>query len=131
MLRLWTGLTVIGNASSEHHTLLERGEEQPYMVHLTGGEVLVILAAIFSAIGQLYNGPNAAQVDREQFRYAPGPCLANRINVLPVGPGAFPVGLQGLQTEHPLDVSSSQSFLTCPKFIESSPFAAANHGPFH
>lgn len=72
---------------------------------MPNGFNLVIVAALFPAIGELYDLPNANQVIRRLFRLIAGWCIGPSVAEQSVGPGSHPPGLNGMQTEHPLDVS--------------------------
>ena len=95
------------NRSQDTHTLMKRGQDH-FDAPLSNGLNLFIIAAIVNAIGQLYNGPNSGQITRQQFRLRPGPCIGPSIDEMPVAGGSNPPGLTGDETEHPLEVSTSE-----------------------
>ena len=102
-------LTLVESESTEGlHALAKRGQDH-YVAHLPGPIDFVIIAIIVSAIGQLFADRNANQVLRTQFVLRPGTCIGPAIDLIPIGPGAHPPGLTGVQTEHPLEVSVTLS----------------------
>jgi len=87
----------------EWHALEERGGSDHYIVVLGYGEIMLIIAIAYPAIGSLFGGRNAAQILREFFRLIPGYCTGPSIQTGPINPGK--TDLNGFQTEHPIDVS--------------------------
>jgi chitinase len=96
----------LGVDPAKHSEILTKRGEDTYPAYLPNGITLIIIAVIFPAISRLYQVPNEEQVLREQFRLIPGYCLGPAIQEAPVPPGPDPPGLNGFQTEHPLDVSA-------------------------
>jgi hypothetical protein len=94
--------------SHEAHTLLERGQDH-FDAPMPNGLNLFIIAAIVNYISQFYSGPNNGLIIRRQFRLRPGPCVGPAIDVITVVNGLNPPGLQGDETEHPLEVSTYDS----------------------
>jgi chitinase len=64
-----------------------------------------IIAVAYPAIGELFGVENATQVLRRFFRLILGYCTGPSIQEGTIPPGDSPLGLTGLQAEHPIDVS--------------------------
>lgn len=64
-----------------------------------------IITIAYPAIGRLFGGRNAAQVLRQFFRLIPGYCTGTSIEQGIIQGGSNPPNLDGLQAEHPIDVS--------------------------
>lgn len=82
---------------------MKRGQTE-YPVNLPNGVVLIIIATVIDSIGRLYAGRNSGQILRTRFALRPGGCVAPAIDLLTVGPGTSPPGLQQDQSEHPVEV---------------------------
>ncbi|KAK3168025.1 hypothetical protein OEA41_004471 [Lepraria neglecta] len=100
-----------GNTNKCGRGFKERAKESTYIAVLPNGFELVIVAAIYPAIGRLYEVPNAGQVLRRLFRLIQGWCIGPAVNVATVAPGSNPPGLGGMQTEHPVDRQIAARFI--------------------
>ena len=105
-------LSSLESESTQSVHLLDKRGQDHYVARLPtdqGYIDFVILAMLVDAIGRLYRGRNANQVIRTQFVLRPGTCIGPAIDLVPVAAGQNPPGLQGDQTEHPLEVSAPLS----------------------
>jgi len=90
---------------------LEKRGQDHYQAPLNGGFNLVVIAAIINSISQLFTGNGNTQTQRRLFLQEPGACTGRTIMVVNVAGGAHPAGLQGSQTEHPIEVIRPFQFL--------------------
>ena len=98
-------LSSLESKSTQSMHLLEKRGQREYVAHLPNGIDFVIFAIVVNAIGSLFSGRNAGQVLRTQFRLRPGTCIGPAIDLILIPAGPNPPGLNGDQTEHPLEVS--------------------------
>lgn len=63
-----------------------------------------IIALAYPPIAELFGVPNASQILRRFFRLILGYCTGPAIQQGNIPPGNHPPGLNGLQSEHPIDV---------------------------
>ncbi|MCJ1474244.1 hypothetical protein MMC13_002902 [Lambiella insularis] len=103
-------LSSLESESTQSVHLLEKRGQDHYVAHLPNGINFVIIAIIVDAIGSLFRGRNAGQVLRTQFRLRPGACIGPAIDLIPIPAGPNPPGLNGDQTEHPLEPQFSVTF---------------------
>ena len=88
---------------------------------LPNGFELVIVAAIYPEIGRLFAIPQAGRVLRRLFRLIQGYCIGPAVAEANVAAGSNPPGLGGMQTEHPLDVSSRVPGIRTPSIANMTP----------
>lgn len=88
-----------------HVNILQKRKDRIYQVLLPNGYLLILIAAHYPTMRDIYESSNASQVIRTLFRLISGWCIGPAISTQTIGPGKNPPGLQGLETEHPLDVS--------------------------
>ncbi|KAI7205542.1 hypothetical protein KC324_g233 [Hortaea werneckii] len=93
------------------HSLERRGEQSVYQANLGGGLTLYVITALYPVIRELYQCPNQNQTMRNRFVLLPGPCINPAIDEQPVAQGPTPPGLNGMDTEHPLDRQIAARFL--------------------
>ena len=91
------------DSSDPQHRLEKRKGEEIYNV--PGEFGMRVIAVAYPAIGELFGGQGAAHVLRRFFRLILGYCTGPAIQEGNVPPGDNPSGLQGLESEHPIDVS--------------------------
>lgn len=90
------------DSDTQHRLEKRKGEE----IYYVPGEVgMRIIAVAYPAIGELFGGLGAAHVLRRFFRLILGYCTGPAIQEGNIPPGDNPGGLQGLESEHPIDVS--------------------------
>lgn len=76
-----------------------------YKAVLYNGAVVIVTAAAYPPIGKLFTVANNNQVIRQAFRLIPGYCIGPSIQTVAITVGTAGI-LAGLQSEHPIDVSS-------------------------
>lgn len=98
------------NTTSSHlHVFEKRDSGKTYYPSI---RALLLIAAAYPPIGELFNQANSRLVLRRLWRLVRGYCSSRSIDEQDIPEGTHPEGLQGLQSEHPLDVSNHQRILS-------------------
>jgi hypothetical protein len=93
------------------HSLLEKREVTTYEAVLYTGSVVIVTAANYPAIGRLFTVANKNQILKQAFRLIPGYCLGPSVQSIAITIGTAGI-LNGLQAEHPIDVSIVPEVIT-------------------
>lgn len=101
-------------ASAAKSVLEKRGNAETYYVDLGNNVGIRIIALAYPGLAEIFGLHGGSRVLRRFFRLIAGYCTGPAIQEGRVGPGDNPGGMEGLDAEHPIDVSYLPRYPICP-----------------